>query len=173
MFNNRIPLTKPISFDEWAKKNAGAKEHIPTDEESAMVKTAAVVKAEVKTEGDAPSSTVIATDKKVRCPGCNKICECGVDGKANCVDCNKTTCKKVRCPGCKKTCECGVDGTAKCADCNKTIKAKSQEIVKETCAAVDGFVKISKLDAKQKQFLSAYWKNLYPVAYVEAMLQNS
>jgi hypothetical protein len=54
------------------------------------------------------------------------------------------------------------------------VETKTEEKPVETKVAntikVARYVKISKLDAKTKTWLKAYWSNLYPVEYVDAML---
>jgi hypothetical protein len=52
-------------------------------------------------------------------------------------------------------------------------KTKIEEKPAETkTTKVARYVKISKLDAKTKTWLKAYWGNLYPTEYVDAMLAD-
>jgi len=53
------------------------------------------------------------------------------------------------------------------------VKVEEKEEKEEKKASSAQFVKVAKLNSETKAWLKDYWRNLYPEAYVEAMLAGS
>jgi hypothetical protein len=94
--------------------------------------------------------------------------------KGNCSDCGKPNflceCKSEE-KDCKASakCDCGCDN---CPDCEcKSCSASSKKNTK-VAKTPKKYVKVANLDSKSKSWLDAYWKQLYPPQYVEAMLAD-
>jgi len=50
------------------------------------------------------------------------------------------------------------------------VEVVEEKVVEEKEAKAQSFVKIAKMNSKTREMLRKYWRNLYPEAYVEAML---
>lgn len=76
---------------------------------------------------------------------------------------------KTKVAGCN--CGCGDCPSCDCENCGGEHSASAKTEAKVAKKEAN-FVKVSNLDEKSKSWLDTYWKNLYPSAFVDAMLAD-
>jgi hypothetical protein len=132
---------------------------------------------------DGPSGKKDASDedKKVKiaekCEGCGNE-ECTCEDNCECKSCMAKTettkeveAKEENQESEEKEAETEDKEDKEDKEAEATEEKEKEEVKKEAKEKVK-FVKIANLDSKSKAWLNDYWKNLYPAAYVDAMLSD-